>query len=627
MISMPGEQDMNNSGKMRPGRFVLNRLNIRGKLLGTVMLVYIVSMGLASGLFLSYQWSVLKDQSLKDLRVLASITADNLTAALAFDDPRDAETVLGTLKRQPAVVRAGIFRTDGTYFASYYRDLESKGAISRPKERTYRFTRNGLEIFNDVVLDGEPIGHVYILSDLRQAKRVIIESAMGLLVVSIIGFFVAVALTAALQRSITRPLFHLSDVAGRVTKSRDFSIRADKHYNDEVGSLTDSFNLMLEQVAMGEAALRESELRFRTIFQSNPDSISICRLSDGAWLDVNEQFETVTGYKREEVLGKTGLEIDFWVSREDRDRMFDILIREGDISGFETDMRRKDGKIYTSLVSAVTIDLEGFPHLVSIMRDITDKKRSERQLQRYQDQLEQLVLERTKQLEEAQAELVRTERLSVLGQLTATVSHEIRNPLGTVRNAVFSMGDAFKKGEEKRIERALKLAERNIVRVDDIISELLYYTRKRELQKESTDLDAWLKHILQEQVMSEGVDLETDLVSGANLSMDREKMRRAFLNVFQNAQQAVLEKDGGAGKVKVFSSSAPEKVSISVTDTGIGIQPEELEQIFEPLFSTKSFGVGLGMPIVKNIVEEHKGTVEVVSKPGTGTTVTLNLPL
>ena len=612
--------------KKRPGKYVLDRLNIRGKLLGTVMVVYVVSMGLASGLFLNYQWHVLKDQSLRDLRVLANMTADNLTASLAFDDPRDAEAVLGTLKRQPAVVRAGIFRTDGTYFASYWRDQASKGAVSRPKGRTYQYTREGLEIFNDILLDDEPIGHVYILSDIRQAKAVVIKSSLGLLTVSVLGFFVAIILTTALQRSITRPLFHLSDIAGRVTRSRDFSIRADKYYEDEIGNLTESFNHMLEQISMGETAVRESEMRFRTIFQSNPDSISICRLSDGAWLDVNDQFVKVTGFEKEEVLGKTGLELDFWVSKEERDQLFATLIREGSISGFETDMRNKSGKIFTSLVSAVTIDLEGYPHLVSIMRDITDKKRAEKQLQRYQDQLEQLVEERTKQLEEAQAELVRTERLSVLGQLTATVSHEIRNPLGTVRNAVFSMGDAFKKGEEKRVERALKLAERNIIRVDDIISELLYYTRKRELQLENTEVDTWLKHILYEQDIPEGIDLDLDLSSSGSVPMDREKMRRAFLNVFQNALQAVQGTDGGKGSVTISTSMGSENLSVSVTDTGIGIQPEELEQIFEPLFSTKSFGVGLGMPIVKNIAEEHGGTVKVTSEPGTGTTVTVILP-
>ena len=103
-------------------------------------------------------------------------------------------------------------------------------------------------------------------------------------------------------------------------------------------------------------------------------------------------------------------------------------------------------------------------------------------------------------------------------------------------------------------------------------------------------------------------------------------MRRAFLNVFQNALQAVQGKDSGSGSVTVSTSNISEGLSVSVTDTGTGIHPEELEHIFEPLFSTKSFGVGLGMPIVKNIVEEHGGTVQVTSKPGTGTTVSVILP-
>ncbi len=606
---------------------LVNRLGIRQKMLGSILIVYFSTIVLASILFLSYEWDILKKQALTDLRVQAAMTGDNLTAALSFEDPRDAVAVLETLQRQPDIIRAGVFRLDGTAFASYRRDERERDFTIRAEGWTHRFTREGLEVLHDVTLEGEKIGDLYLLSNMGQARNLIVKSAFGLGALSLLGLIMAGSLSTLFQRSITRPLYHLAETAGRVTGSGDYTIRAEKYYDDEVGVLTEALNRMLEQILTGQEALKESEERFRTIFRSNPDAISICRLSDGVWMDVNEHFSAVTGYRRQDVLGRSGKEIDFWSRSEDRERFFKVLEKEGAVPDVTAEMKRKGGETYIGLISACRIDLGGQPHILSIMRDITPQKRAEEKLQSYQTQLETLVQERTAQLEEAQAELVQKERLSVLGQLTATVSHEIRNPLGTVRNAVFSISDAFGKGETLRVERALKLAERNIVRMDGIIDELLYYTRKREKFLEFTELDPWMRNVLQEQEVHEGVEVEADLSCGASIFMDREKLRRAFLNVYQNAVQAVQGSAEKTGRITVRTGQGGSGVSITVMDTGPGIGSEEIEKIFEPLFSTKSFGVGLGMPIVRNILEEHKGTIKIESTPGKGTTVTLNLPV
>jgi signal transduction histidine kinase len=240
-----------------------------------------------------------------------------------------------------------------------------------------------------------------------------------------------------------------------------------------------------------------------------------------------------------------------------------------------------------------------------------------------------------KELEAAQVELVRKERFAALGQLIATVSHEIRNPLGTVRTSLFSIGERVR-DKGLGVERAIERAERNIIRCDRIIDELLGYSRDRMLDLQSTVLDDWLEDLLDEQKMPDGIVLEKDLQSGAVLEFDRESLRRGVLNIVSNAYQAVLEAAGGnrtdssgqpGGRVRVETRSTGERAEILVIDTGKGIAPEEMEKVFQPLYSTKGFGVGLGLPIVKQIMEKHGGGIEIHNHHEQGVIVTLWLPM
>ncbi|MBN1979347.1 MAG: substrate-binding domain-containing protein [Anaerolineae bacterium] len=237
------------------------------------------------------------------------------------------------------------------------------------------------------------------------------------------------------------------------------------------------------------------------------------------------------------------------------------------------------------------------------------------------------------EMKQAQAELVRQERLLALGQLTATVAHEIRNPLGTVRTCVFAIGDAIEQGELGRVERALKLAERNIVRCDTIIGELLDYTRDWMLQRSPTKIDDWLNGVLDELLdlgnIPENITCVRELNASAEIAIDTEHLRRAVINVINNAVDAMQEKGLGdeGNRLAVSTRVIGERLEIRVSDTGDGIPAEMMDKLFEPLFSTKSFGVGLGLPIVKGIMEQHGGGVEISSLANEGTTVVLWLPM
>jgi signal transduction histidine kinase len=264
-------------------------------------------------------------------------------------------------------------------------------------------------------------------------------------------------------------------------------------------------------------------------------------------------------------------------------------------------------------------------------QEIAERERAEEKLRRYRDHLKELVQERTQELEEAQAELVRQERLSALGQLTATVAHEIRNPLSTVRASVFAVGDAIERNAMGQVERALQLAERNIIRCNNIITELLDFTRDRVLQLEPTQIDTWLEMVLDEQSIPQDIVCTRELNAGVQVLIDRENFRRAIVNVIDNAIHALQDEESPGNQLtvgaQVVKGQAGPRLEIQVGDTGCGIPADVLPKVIEPLFSTKSFGVGLGLPIVKNILEQHSGGVEIQSEIGQGTTVVLWMPV
>jgi signal transduction histidine kinase len=266
--------------------------------------------------------------------------------------------------------------------------------------------------------------------------------------------------------------------------------------------------------------------------------------------------------------------------------------------------------------------------IVQFRRDITARKRVEAELARHRERLEELVAERSEALEEAQRELVRNERLAAIGQLTGTVSHELRNPLGTIRSSFAIVGNHLQTSHGP-VARALERIERNIDRCVTIIDELLAYTRVRDMHLEAVAIDEWLTDQVVDEEIPHSISVVLDCQSGRTVLIDRERFRRAILNLLQNAWQAFTESEHECDQATVAISTrvVGGHLAVRFADNGPGIPEDIRERIFDPLFSTKSFGVGLGLPLVRQIVDQHGGDISVQTALGEGTTITLSLPL
>lgn len=254
-----------------------------------------------------------------------------------------------------------------------------------------------------------------------------------------------------------------------------------------------------------------------------------------------------------------------------------------------------------------------------------------RDLEQARNQLEEKVAERTRSLEEAHDALLKKERLATLGQLTATVSHELRNPLAAIMSSLYLLKRDDVEDEDI-IRRSIERIERNAIRCDHIIDELLDFTRATDIKLQQINIDAWLEQVLEEIDIPEDVEVRKDLASGDTpTDFDPDRMRRAVINVVTNACQAMAVQDGSqtikpGATLQVRTRTDGQRVTILVVDNGRGMEPEVREKMFEPLFSTKGFGIGLGMSVIKAVMDQHHGGVDVCSSPESGTRVELWIP-
>jgi signal transduction histidine kinase len=224
-------------------------------------------------------------------------------------------------------------------------------------------------------------------------------------------------------------------------------------------------------------------------------------------------------------------------------------------------------------------------------------------------------------------ELLQQERLSLLGRLTSSLAHELRNPLSTIRNTVHAIGEmAAVKGID--IARQMTRVHRTIDRCDGIIGDLLDYAGSRDTVPSPIRLDPWLNEVLNDQKVPDGITLERRLgAPSAVVSIDPDRLRSAIVKVFENALEALVETPALAEQRIVVSTAVGDMIEIAITDTGPGIPSDILPRVFEPLFSTRSFGTGLGLATAKQIVENHGGDIAIARGPEGGARVIFRLPL
>jgi PAS domain S-box-containing protein len=379
-----------------------------------------------------------------------------------------------------------------------------------------------------------------------------------------------------------------------------------------------------------EEALRESEAHYRSLFANMAEGVClhevICddagEAVDYRITDVNPKYETILGVTRKQAVGSLGSKL-YGADEPPYLDIYTKVAETGVPTYFETYFPPMDRHFAISVFSP---DKGRF---ATVFSDITERKRAEEALKEYSERLEEMVEERTQELREAQEELLRKERLAILGQLAGGVGHELRNPLGALKNAAYFLNMVIEEPEPE-VKETLEILEKEVGTSERIISSLLDFARAKAPVRRKVDVNDIVQEALSRATVPEKVEVisQLDKTLPAILA-DPDQLGQVFGNIILNDIQAMPE----GGRLVVQTSGVSEKpprsgwVAVSFADTGVGIPEENLGKLFEPLFTTKAKGIGLGLAVTRTLVEGHGGTIEVQSEVGKGSTFTVKLPI
>ncbi len=273
----------------------------------------------------------------------------------------------------------------------------------------------------------------------------------------------------------------------------------------------------------------------------------------------------------------------------------------GDYTPFEVTATARDGTKRDLLISARPI--KNTERFILVQRDITEFKNLEQKF--YQSQ-----------------------KLAAVGQLSAGIAHEVRNPLSSIKMSLHIL--------EKRLnptgndQKRFKIAQKEVEHLEKLVSDILIFARPADPDRKPVRINPFLEQSLsmaEKQIIEKNVRIETRFADDLpEVEIDQAMMSQVLLNLYLNAIDA-MEPGGSLALSTSVSRESDNMVSVTIEDNGCGISPEDLAHIFNPFFTKKKYGTGLGLTQVKKIIDQHKGTIEVKSQAGKGTTVIVSLPI
>ncbi len=351
--------------------------------------------------------------------------------------------------------------------------------------------------------------------------------------------------------------------------------------------------------------------------------------TEGRIIRFNRYMEELSGYRLREVQGKdwfeTFLPRDDWGSIRD---MFRRAVNDIQTRGNVNPIITRDGSAreiewYDKTLKDVSGNVVG---VLALGQDITDRKRAEEAARRAQ---EELLARREGEKELVEIELAKTReklvnqtRLATIGQVAASIAHELRNPLGAARNAAYYL-KRYIPTENPKLPEYLGIIDQEISAADRVIRNMIEMARSKEPVKESADLGSMLRKILDRLHPAEAVRCEISLEPDPfSVNADPSQLRQVMSNIMLNAIQVM----DGIGDITVTARRNADYDTISVRDSGPGVAAEDRERVFEPLFTTKAKGTGLGLTICRQIIERHGGTIELLEHGGRGAAFCIRLP-
>jgi PAS domain S-box-containing protein len=363
-----------------------------------------------------------------------------------------------------------------------------------------------------------------------------------------------------------------------------------------------------------ESALRASEERFAKAFRASLDAISIVSQPDSRILELNDRWEAMFGHARDYAIGRTIDQLNIYATERDREVIADLMRTHGYVRDYELDMRQRTGTPLRAVLAAETVEVAGEPCVIIMVRDITERQRADREI----------AVQRS--------ELAHLGRVALLGELSGALAHELNQPLAAIL--------ANARAAQRMLARDnLDVAEFQAI-LEDIVSDdrragaviqrvrALIKTDEAALYKVSAnDIVTDVLELAHSDLIQRAVVVSTQLApSLPDVQGDRVQLQQVLLNLIVNACDAMTDNPTPSRTLVITTSARGGAVRITVSDNGIGITREPIDEVFEPFVTSKSHGLGLGLAICRSIVDAHGGRMWAVNNRGGGATFHVLLP-
>jgi PAS domain S-box-containing protein len=617
---------------------------IRRKLMRLVLITSGVVLLLTCASFFAYEYFSFRETSRSQLSTLGAIVAANSTAALAFKSPQDANEILQALKAEKNILAAIIYDEDGEIFAKYPSTITADKFPPAIRNDGYSYLDNYLEGFQPIIQGEKRVGTLFLRSDMNLMYQTFARYSIIILLITAVSALVAFLLSRRLQKRISDPIILLAKTAGIVSDKKDYTVRAKKFDNDELGTLTEAFNHMLVQIEKQNAEITSfnQELeekvveRTQQLEQANNElklknelveTIIASSVSVIAVFDRNFNYLVLNDYGKQiynvgdDIIGKNILEIfpqiknspmyqqlgEALKGKETKSHYYKSWISNKVLENFYIPLFDKENNVYAVLVMG---------------HDITEIVNANEQLKMLNEELEKSNFD--------------------LEQFAFVASHDLQEPLRKIQT--FSHLIEKHLDDKELTRKHLSKVISSAGRMTDLIKAVLNYSRISNEKGEFylVNLNEIIDNIKSDFELT---ILEKDAnILHTNLPLiygNKFQMHQLFHNLISNALKFSTEKPEIIISGTVFERNAvdnepslfaaEEFVELTIRDNGIGFEQKYADKIFnvfQRLHTKKEYpGTGIGLALCKKIVDNHHGSISVESKPGEGTTFKITLPM
>lgn len=611
---------------------LLKDLSIRQKLIGIIMFTSIISLSVASVGFISANIISSKRSIIGKLSTMASAIGINSRAAIIFKDQKSAVETLSAFNAEPDISSACITDRNGKLFAEYVPENQGKEKTdseqslkfdaflavnskwSDYKGASYLFHKKHLYIFVPIFHEDEFLGGIYVRANLISLYSHILWNIAfytGILCVcAVLAYFLSIKL----QKTISDPILKLSKIMEKVSSEKDYSVRIEPLYSDELGILFEGFNNMLAQIQE-----RDDALLFTHYAVDHMEDMAFWLDSKGLIIYLNNAACISLGYTSDELKSKdVGIvnpnsSVDTWHAHWTELKNKQAVTRE-------TTLRRKDGDIFPVETNLNYVRFKGQEYSCAFARDITNRKRIEVQLQQAQ-------------------------KMEAIGALVGGVAHDLNNILGGLVGYPELL--LFDLPPESPMVKPLLQILKSGEKAAAIVQDFLTLTRRGVAVEEVVNLNDIINEYLKTPEHEKMIQYHSDIQFNLNLDSALLNLRGSFFHITKTLMNLISngsESIKGKGEVLIATQNRhldrpyegfqniPEGdyAVISVSDTGIGISVEDRSKIFEPFYTKKKMGrsgTGLGMTVVRGTVEDHKAYIDITSRKNGGTRFDVYFPV